>query len=329
MTAAVRLTDWVERWISPDLLAAGYRRAGATFYRKDGENWGLIEFQRHTHSAAGVPTFTVNVGVASARLLESRGSDPRKRPRSWDLHASWRLGEEAAPNQERWWTLTSDPGEQTRVAEEVMGRLRKGAIPFIDQTISDRGLFLYWQRQNPLNPARAYFLAALGIGRDSHLARAEELPPTDGPEAEVPPVPLVTPPLYRQTRARLASLRRMLESSSALRRRRAVVEISGWRQSLEVMALLRRLLADDDPYVRAYAAVGLARHRDAGSLARLMELIPSAHGEEAMALIWAATQLALDGPEESRDRLRAILQGLRLPAQDAAVIGRLLATLEF
>src|SRR5258708_3250043 len=61
--------EFIKTLIWPALRAAGLTRKGDTFYLNSAGNWGVINFQKSTSNTADEVKFTVNLGVASARIL--------------------------------------------------------------------------------------------------------------------------------------------------------------------------------------------------------------------------------------------------------------------
>ncbi|MEM1180381.1 MAG: peptidylprolyl isomerase [Acidobacteriota bacterium] len=99
---------------------------------------------------------------------------------------------------------------------------------------------------------------------------------------------------------------------------------------------LRRLLTDDDPWIRGWAARGLGRVGDGGDLARLRPLIDDPEPGPVIHALRSGRQLAAEGvgaaPDDWRERLLALMDdprpGVRLTAIEASAAWLLDTALE-
>jgi Domain of unknown function (DUF4304) len=129
-------------FVAPALKPYGFSRNRRTFYCRSKNNWGLIDFQRSWHSSREILPFTVNLGVASDRLLKFFSPDKIKRPTIWDCHWRIRLGY-LMNKKDVWWKVD----EQTSVenlGKEILPPLKNLAFQEINQHISDESLRDLW-----------------------------------------------------------------------------------------------------------------------------------------------------------------------------------------
>lgn len=129
-------------FVTPALKPYGFSRNRQTFYCRSQNNWGLIDFQKGWHSSDEILPFTVNLGVASERLLRFFSPDQIKRPTIWDCHWQIRLGN-LVSNKDVWWRVD----EQTSIeslGNEIIDLLTNRAIQEINHYISDESLRDLW-----------------------------------------------------------------------------------------------------------------------------------------------------------------------------------------
>lgn len=142
VVAAV-INEMLGQHITPVLKKAGLARAGSTYFLNQEGNWGLIAFQRSARSTSREIVFTVNLGVASARLLAFEGSDASQRPRIEKCHWQERLGFLMPEPRDRWWVLK----EQTDVlalGKEILTAIETNGIPAVRRLIRDQDLRNLW-----------------------------------------------------------------------------------------------------------------------------------------------------------------------------------------
>ena len=168
----------LKRGIAPRLKRHGFTRKRQTFYLQRGENLGLINLQKSTTSTADASIFTMNLGVASARLR--RFADPEwwtsRSVSILDCQWETRIGSLLPGGHDKWWSLAE--GEPLApIIDELIPVLEDVAVPTIEQLISDEGLRNYW-----LACFRSGGLGFLGLKHLSVLLKAL------GPEEDLQPV---------------------------------------------------------------------------------------------------------------------------------------------
>lgn len=138
----------VHRESSQTLRKYGFSRSGQTNYLQREGNWGLINFQRSKDRRTDAVVFTINIGIASGRLL--RFFPPPKfrveatsKPDIWDCHCQERLGDLLPAHRDTWWRINSETDIEPLVSE-IRGYLIELAIPEINMYISDEALRDLW-----------------------------------------------------------------------------------------------------------------------------------------------------------------------------------------
>lgn len=177
-----KLAVLLTRFVKPRLAAHGFAKRGQTFYLFDHGNWGLINFQRGRSAAPGATEFTVNLGIASARLSRRRDAEWRTwRPAEYECDWRMRLGHLMAPARDKWWTITASTNLD-ELAGELLDPIETLAVPEIRRFISDEALRDLWLSGRSPGLTNAQRLSRLAI-----LLRAlgpAELLPTITAEAE-------------------------------------------------------------------------------------------------------------------------------------------------
>jgi hypothetical protein len=129
--------------VASTLKYNGYKKRNSNLYVQENENWGLINFQKSTKSTSKQIIFTVNLGIASARLLRFFSAKyPEKGPNIWDCHWQRRLGQ-LIDSEDMWWsiefrTLIDELGEN------ILKNIVSLAIPEIAKYLDDNELRDLW-----------------------------------------------------------------------------------------------------------------------------------------------------------------------------------------
>lgn len=130
--------------ISSLLKEKGFSRKGNCFYLQQGDNWGLLDFQKSRKSTADEIIFTINLGVCSGRLLEFFSADLlQQKPSIEACHWRERVGFLLPERQDKWWLIrAAEP--LNPLVDELKGCLVRVAIPAIGQHLSDGQLCSEW-----------------------------------------------------------------------------------------------------------------------------------------------------------------------------------------
>jgi hypothetical protein len=123
----------------PFLEARGFLRSKATFHRRVGPNWQVINLQKRGSSDATLVTFTANLGVALDRLRSgSYDWAPGRRPAEYRCHLRERVGY-LLREDDTWWEVTAD-ANVVALAETITLVLELYAIPWLDARSTDDAL---------------------------------------------------------------------------------------------------------------------------------------------------------------------------------------------
>lgn len=126
------------------LKAKGFSRKGNCFYLRQGDNWGLLDFQKSRKSTADEIIFTINLGVCSGKLLEFFSPDLlEQKPSIEACHWRERVGFLLPERQDNWWLVRATEALDPLV-DEVKSCLILVAIPTIEQHLSDEQLCNEW-----------------------------------------------------------------------------------------------------------------------------------------------------------------------------------------
>lgn len=130
--------------ISSLLKEKGFSRKGNCFYLRQGNNWGLLDFQKSRKSTADETIFTVNLGICSGRLLEFFSPDfLEQKPSIEACHWRERVGFLLPGRRDKWWVIrVAEPVHS--LVHELKGCLDQVAIPAIEQHLSDEQLSSEW-----------------------------------------------------------------------------------------------------------------------------------------------------------------------------------------
>jgi hypothetical protein len=126
------------------LKTKGFSRKGNCFYFRQGNNWGLLDFQKSRKSTAEEISFTINLGICSGKLQEFFSPDSLEQKPSIEA-CQWRerVGFLLPEHQDKWW-LVRDVGPLASLVDELKGCLVRMVIPAIEQHLSDDLLCVEW-----------------------------------------------------------------------------------------------------------------------------------------------------------------------------------------
>ena len=129
--------------VTPAVKINGYRKRKTDFYVHESGNWGIINFQKSTTNTSERLIFTVNLGIASSRLLHFFSvKHPESGPSILDCHWQMRLGELIEGN-DMWWSIAI--GESIdQLGERLLNHIVNLAIPEIVKYLDDYALRDLW-----------------------------------------------------------------------------------------------------------------------------------------------------------------------------------------
>jgi hypothetical protein len=144
MEAKKLFGEMISRFIFPPLKKMGYKKMGTSFYVSFEGNWGIIDFQQSQKSVSNQVTFSINIGIASKRILNFLGFDEKNnRPDIWDTQLRVRLGHLMPENNDIWWTLDQETSID-KLGQAISDLVIKYAIPAIQAYITDESLRDLW-----------------------------------------------------------------------------------------------------------------------------------------------------------------------------------------
>jgi len=158
--------------LRPNLAKQGFRRTGQNFVIESDQCRGIINFQKTLYRTAGQTEFTVNVAVASKRLLRLYGQRQDKPPRHYDCHWEVRIGHFMPDHRDKWWTLSDEASYRTAISD-LDEMLATKVLPLLKRHLSERELLALWDWsvggfEYPMLKHKSVLLAEQG--------RMEELP---------------------------------------------------------------------------------------------------------------------------------------------------------
>ncbi len=119
---------------------AGFRRRGTTWHLDAGECWHVVQFQVSRDLSVDSMKFTINVSVASKRILEEDGEDPSRPPQEPACHVRKRLGLLISEvRDDRWW-LVDDSTDTDALRREITAALVWHALPWLRETGTNASL---------------------------------------------------------------------------------------------------------------------------------------------------------------------------------------------
>jgi len=113
------------------------------YYLKLKENWGIIQFQLSRKSTKTIVQFTVNLGVASTRILRVFSPQRVQNPDVWDCHWRIRLGNLINQDTDFWWTIDDNTSIIT-LSQIILDNIVNYGLPEIGKYIDDESLRDLW-----------------------------------------------------------------------------------------------------------------------------------------------------------------------------------------
>ncbi len=148
-SAAELLFQRLLKNLRPLMAASGFRRRSQNLICETPECWGVINVQKSRYSPVDEKSFTINLAIASKRILEYEGKSTSAPPPSYACHwAEIRIGSLMPDLKDKWWNL-SDEASYTSVEGEVRKALSDLAIPLIEPHLTEQGLLELWASKTP------------------------------------------------------------------------------------------------------------------------------------------------------------------------------------
>ncbi len=132
------------REIGSLLKERGFSRKGSCFYLRQGNNWGLLAFQKSRKTTANRVIFTINLGICSGRLTQFFSPElMTKRPSIETCHWRERLGFLLPEHGDKWWSVQAGEPYNSPIGE-LKANLDSTAIPALERHLSDAQLCSEW-----------------------------------------------------------------------------------------------------------------------------------------------------------------------------------------
>jgi hypothetical protein len=163
MTAQEQFRQFLKTEIAPELRAEGFRGRLPTLLCESESHTALVNFQKRSDSSRESVLFTVNLGVASKRLLPYVRAYKGQSLTWGDCQWTERLNRLSPTPRDEWWTLDCVT-DIDQLGEEIRGLLLGIAIPHLKSLMNDEALRLMWERgesQGLTEFGRLHYLAVL------------------------------------------------------------------------------------------------------------------------------------------------------------------------
>ena len=145
--------------VAEKLCNYGFVRRGPVFRLVSQGNCAIIELQRSDKSTNERVIFTINLGIACGKLLES-GPAGAAKARIIDAHLRQRIGMLLPTRPDKWWDAVADPEP---VIKEIVELLTTIGIPHLEGFLTTEALISLWESgQSP---------GLTAVQRDRNLAK--------------------------------------------------------------------------------------------------------------------------------------------------------------
>src|SRR5579862_1795458 len=134
----------------------GFKRKGSTLFKREGDIFGLLQFQSGPSSTRTEISFTINFGVIIASLEnEYRYNQIAKYPSSVHLHVHRRVG------QDTWWSITNEtdlPAFNKYFSDLVLSDV----LPFVEKYMNIENVLGMWEDGESIGLTEGQRLRYLG-----------------------------------------------------------------------------------------------------------------------------------------------------------------------
>jgi hypothetical protein len=130
-------------WVAPILASHGWVRKKQFFFKKQGDSWGVISFQKSSKTNKDEIVFTINLAVISGTLQKFFSARTIEEPSLTDSHWRCRIGALLAENLDKWWVI-SNATSLEELKNELSSCLTNVAVPQIEKYLDDSALRDLW-----------------------------------------------------------------------------------------------------------------------------------------------------------------------------------------
>lgn len=129
----------------------GFHKNNVTFYRKEENNYGFVNFQKSVNKCATDKiVFTINLGVFSLALWQFFSSNQElKKPSILDCQWRQRIGQLLEVKQDMWWEINENTNLEYLVGE-IFKVLAGRGLPLLIRITPDRGLMEHLKQDTDL-----------------------------------------------------------------------------------------------------------------------------------------------------------------------------------
>lgn len=134
--------------VSLHLKQMGFTKKGNNFYLEAYNNFGIINFQRSQESTKEKVRFTMNFGVHSDLLSQSKYDyNISSKPVVEQCHWLARAGDFMTGTPDFWWEVNTS-GELDKIVSNVIDFVQNTVLPEINKRLSDEGLINCWTSES-------------------------------------------------------------------------------------------------------------------------------------------------------------------------------------
>lgn len=125
--------------VAATLSEEGVKKRGRDLVWQSDECWGVLHFQKDRQDLLEEQKFTVDVGIASKRILRFDSIAGDRAPHAHECCWRRRLGQILKNPTDLWWSIT-DHWTFRNAVDDVTDLLQKEAMPAMKQLMNDRAL---------------------------------------------------------------------------------------------------------------------------------------------------------------------------------------------
>ena len=121
------------------LRSFGFKRKGSILFKREGDIFGVLQFQNGPSSTKTEISFTINFGVIIASLEnEYRYNQIAKYPSSVHFHVGRRVG------QDTWWSITNET-DVPAFNKYFSDLVRSDVLPFVEKYMNLENVLSMWE----------------------------------------------------------------------------------------------------------------------------------------------------------------------------------------
>lgn len=135
----------IEKDLTPLLKECGFTKNGSRFYLINGNNCGVIAFQKSRSSSKDLVLFTLNFGVYSKLLGEEADwFENLVYPKVEQCQWIARIGDFMPGRPDYWWQIETTSNKAKNITGLIFEKIKTLVIPEIKKRLTDEGLIESW-----------------------------------------------------------------------------------------------------------------------------------------------------------------------------------------